>query len=148
MAADARSNTKTWLATYINNANLTEDDNTTQVNYVLMYAYPDYPLVYEFQVVDLLFLIETPNSTPLLGSSPYAYGYEEHVPIVVCCVDKVNITGTKLRWKAIRELRRITETYPLGSRRSLDEERPFDERLGSTILHQQRVILNYRRDTT
>ena len=53
----------------------------------------------------------------------YAYGYEEDVPIEIYCIDKSGITGTKLMWKAERELRHVAETYPEGSRRNLIRRR-------------------------
>lgn len=148
---DPRKQTKIYLETYVSSLAITKDDDSEAV-FAVMYADPDYPLVEEFKAdadpVDLLFLIETPDSSPLPDDSQTAYGYEEHVPIIVACVDKEGVTGTKLRWKAVRELRRITQAHPSGSQRSLEEERPFDEHLGSTILYQQRVILNYQRSAS
>jgi hypothetical protein len=152
MAEDARYRTKVWLDTYITKANLTKDDDSTQVRFRVMYANPDYPFKKDFKhfadPTDLFFIIDTPNSTAMPGHDQYPIGYEEHVPIEVACIDKTGITGTLLRWKAVKELRKVAEDNPFGSQRSLEEERPNDKRLGSLTVYSQRVILNYRRDTT
>lgn len=148
MVADARSNTKLYFDTYLVETNLTRDNGSDLVTYAVMYTNPDYPLVKEFETVDLLFLIGDPNSTPLIGHDQTPYGYEEHVPIETACIDKTGISGTLLRWKASAELRRITETYPTGSQRSLDQETPNEYNLGSTTVFSQKFVLNYRRATT
>ena len=155
MSADPRTNTKTFLehATKgLDNENLTKDDGTTEVDFAVRFAGADYNIKREFHTntkpVDLLFDIEMPNSTPLPGHDLTPYNYMEHVPIIISCVDRIGITATKLLWKAVAELRRITRLYPTGSQRLIEEERPTTERLGSTILHSQRVVLSYRRCTT
>lgn len=153
MAEDARYRTRVYLThatTGLNNANLTKDDGSTQVNFIVAYGYPDYPLLKVFKTkgVDLIFSIGEPNASPILGHNQTPYGYEEHVPIETYCIDKPGITGTKLKWKAEKELRRITETYPTGSQRVLSDRRDNDKRLGSTILYSTQFILNYRRGTT
>jgi len=153
LVSDARSQTKTYLTTYLRNAQLTKDDDATQVSFAIIYANPDYRLTLEFYApydpVDLLYVIGTPNSTPLMDPvTQKPYGYEEHVPIEIVCIDKTGITGTKLRWKAEAELRYVTETYPTGSLRSLERMGDNDQNLGSTILYSAKYILNYRRDPT
>lgn len=150
MAEDARYRTKYYLESYIVNANLTKDDDATQISFIVAFGNPDYPITKVFLTkgVDLVYSIGEPTSEPLLGADQTAYGYTEHVPIRTFCIDKTGITGTKLKWKAERELRRITETYPLGSQRSLERRGDNDKRLGSTILYSTEFILNYRRDIT
>jgi len=154
MPADARVNTKTYLETYLTAANLTKDDDSTKAKYEVIYTEPDYPFAKELNALptecslDMLFLIGVPTSKPLMGPDRKPYAYEEHVPITTVCVDKTGITGTLLQWKANLELRSITETYPTGSQRKLDEERPNKQNLGSTILHSQKFTLNYVRLTT
>jgi hypothetical protein len=150
MVSDARSRTKVYLDKYLNGSNLTKDDGSS-ASFVVMYANPDYPMVLEFKSpsnVDLIFAIGEPNSTPMIDSDKSPYGYEEHIPIRICCIDKTGITGTKLKWKAEAELRRVTEVYFLGSLRTMETSRPEDQRLGSTILYSRDFVLNYRRDTT
>lgn len=152
MVDDARQRTKEYLDTYLSNGNLTEDDGTTQVKFAVIWENPPYPIEREFRgspAVDLLFVVGTPNSSPMMDPvSQVAYGYEEHVPIITQCIDKTGITGTLLRWKACQELRRIIKAYPTGSHRALKEERPSEQHLGSIIVHAQRLVMNYRRDTT
>lgn len=152
MVSDARTQTKTYLDTYLRNAQLTKDDGSTQVTFITQFKDPDYPLSRVFKNpknVDLIFSIGIPNSTPMMDPLTKApYGYEEHVPIITSCIDKSGITGTKLLWKAVAEMRYIAETYPEGSQRTIKSQNPAPVNLGSTIIHQQKHIMNYRRDTT
>lgn len=156
MVEDARARTRDYLlgetnpSTALLPANLTKDDGTTLAKYIVAYGNPDYPItrVFKDKRVDLVFSIGEPESTPLMGHDQYAYGYEEHVPIRTYCIDKTGITGTKLKWKAEAELRRITENYPTGSLHGLERRGDRDERLGSTILYSTEFILSYKRDTT
>jgi len=139
---DARYRTKVYLETYLSDSALP--------NYIVAYGNPDYPItrVFKEKGIDVVFSIGEPNSTPLMGHDQTPYGYEEHIPITIFCIDKSNITGTKLKWQAETELRRVLETYPLGSLRSLERRRDNDTRLGSTILYSTELILNYRRSTS
>ncbi len=141
---DARYRTVDYLTdstTGLNSANLP--------NYIIAYGYPDYPMVKVFKTkgVDLVFSIGEPNSSPLMDCDQSPYGYEEHVPITIFCIDKDNITGTKLKWQAETELRRICEDYPTGSLRSFERRRDNDQRLGSTILYSTEYMLSYTRGT-
>lgn len=148
MVSDARSNTKTYWDTHVRNSQLTKDDDYTQAGFAILYEEVNYPLVKEFRgvpSVDLLLLVGIPVSTPFYGHDVKAYGYRERVPTMICCIDKTGITGTKLLWKTVAELRYVTENYPEGSLRSLEVMEPTTRNLGGVILHQQRVILDYRR---
>lgn len=150
MVQDARQRTKVYLDAYLDNSNLTKDDDTSEVNYLVAFGYPDYPILKVFHTkrIDLIFSIGDPESTALLGYDLEPYGYHERVPIKTFCVDKPGITGTKLRWKAEAELRRVAKEYPEGSQRSVERMRDNDQRLGSTILYSREFILDYKRDTT
>lgn len=143
MAEDARYRTKYYLDDKLDNANLTEDDDATEVSFIVAYADPNYPLVrvFEEKWIDLIFCVGTPESVAL----PVGAGYEEHVPITVWCIDKTGITGTKLRWKAEAELRRVAETYPSGSLRTLNRLSDNKQNLGSTILYSVNYIMRYTR---
>lgn len=148
MVTDARSSTKTWVDTYYQEGNAMRDDGLVPASKMCMYAYPNYPLELEFNIVDVLILIGEPETTPLMDFDRTPYGYEEHVPIIVATIDKTGITGTKLKWLAEAELRRIAETYPTGSVRSFVRRRDVDQRLGSTVIYMTEWSLKYRRDTT
>lgn len=140
---DARYRTKVYLETYLRNAYLP--------NFIVVYGLPDYPLVRVFKEkgVDLCFAIFDPEpSKAIPDSDHYPIGYEEHVPIETYCINKDDIDGAKLQWQASSELRYITENYPEGSLRSLDEMRPNRKDLGSTPLFSQRFVMNYQRDLT
>ena len=142
---DARYRTKIYLETYLVPTNLTKDDDVTLVEYVVMYANPPYPLIKEFKAssapVDLVYCVSTAETEAL----PLGVGYIENVPITIWCVDKPGITGTKLRWKAEVELRRVTETHPSGSLRSLSRVRDNEQNLGGIILYSITYILRYKR---
>jgi hypothetical protein len=143
LVEDARQRTKTYLETWLLNANLTKDDNAAQVTFIVSYADADYPLarIFTDKAVDLIFCVGTPDSTAL----PVGVGYEENVPITTWCINKVGITGTKLRWKAEAELRRIVETQPTGSLRTLQRLSNNEKSLGSTVLYSTEYVLRYKR---
>lgn len=124
--------------------------SSTQVSFIVAYGNPDYPILKVFieKAVDLVFSIGEPESEALLGGDKYPYGYKEHVPIHTFCINKTGITGTELKGKAEQELRRLTETYPLGSLRSLEKLRDNDKNLGSTILYSREHMMSYTRNLT
>ena len=150
MVDDARLRTKVYLETWLNNANLMKDNDTSQVAFIVAYGNPDYPLtqIFNDKNVDLVFSIGDPDSEAIADSDHYPIGYKETVPIIIFCVDKTGITGAKLRWKAEAELRRVIEQHPEGSQRSLEKIRDNDKNLGSTILYSREFALKYVRDTT
>jgi len=143
LSEDARYRTRVLLNTYLTASNLTQDDDSTLAKYITVFGKPDYPLtrVFKDKGVDLIFCVDTPESEAL----PVGVGYLENVPITIWCIDKTGITGTKLRWKAERELRRICETYPLGSLRTLTRLSDNEENLGSTTLYSVSYIMRYKR---
>lgn len=147
MSEDARYRIKVWLETYVNDVNLTKDDDSTYIEWIVAFGYPDYSLIHVFKekCIDLIFSISDPDTEPLRDADQIIRNYREHVPITIWCIDKTGITGTKLRWKAERELRRIAETHPEGSQRNLMRMRDNDKRLGSTILYSRELILDYVR---
>jgi hypothetical protein len=147
---DARFRTKDWLDTYLLNANLTKDDDVTQVVFIVAFGYPDYPLSRVFfdpKNVDLVYAVLKARSRPLFGASTTPWGYEETVPIDIRCVSKEFITGTKLMDKGEIELRRAAEANPLGSRRALSDGRDVTEML-STPIYGVQVDMSYRRNLT
>jgi len=142
---DARYRTKVYLQTHISNSYLTKDDDNTQVSFTVMFANPNYLIELEFYAasnpVDLIFCIGTPDSVAL----PVGVGYIENMPITIWTIDKTGITGTKLRWKAERELRRICEDYPHGSLRTWDRLSDNEQHLGGTVLYSVNYIMRYKR---
>jgi len=141
---DARHRTKVYLEEHVNNANLTEDDDSTTVKFIVAYAFPDYPWLRVFQDknVSLVFGVGTPETEPL----PVGVGYIEKVPVTVWCINKAGISGTKLRWKAEAELRRICETYPAGGSLFTWQRLGDNEKnLGSTVLYSVEYVMRYKR---
>jgi len=149
---DARQRTKTYLETYILNANLTKDDDLSTVSWIVAFGLPDYPLsrVFKDKAVDLIFSVNTANMKAVRDFRQYPYCYEEVIPIEIFCVNKTGppaITGTKLRWKAEAELRRISEAYPLASVRWISRVSDNEKKLGSQTLFSVKYELGYIRPT-
>jgi hypothetical protein len=146
---DARQRTRTYLATYILDANLTHDDDLTQAAWISAFGLPDYPLsrVFKDKAVDLVFSVGTASAKAVRDFRQYPYAYEEIVPIEIFAVDKTGITGTKLRWKAEAELRRISEAYPLASVRWITRVSDNEKKLGSQTLYSVKYELGYIRPT-
>ena len=139
---DAKYRTKVYLEQHLSSLALPK--------FIVAYGEPDYPITQVFKTknVDLAFCIGDPNSEPIIDSNHYVIGYKENVPITPCCIDKTNITGVKLLQQARTELRRIIETYPLGSLRLPSSEKPQTQILGSTTLYKFTCYLDYERDKT
>lgn len=138
---DARSRIKVYLETYLSPSMITNDDGSP-VTFAVIYANPNYPIQLEFLTVALLFCIDTPDSVAL----PVGVGYIENVPITIWCIDKTGITGTKLRWKAEAELRRVVEEHPAGwSLYTWQRLSDNEQNLGSTILYSVEYVLRYKR---
>ena len=151
MVYDARNRTKVFLDTYLTAGNMLEDDDATPAAFIVHFSDPPYPLKLVFfgsKNIDIIFSVDTPTTTPKLDWDGYIIGYRETVPIHIFTVDKTGITGTELRWKAEAELRRIVETYPMGSYRSLDRVAKNDKWMGGWILHSVTYNLTYERDKT
>ena len=149
-AQDARYRTRVYLSTYLDAPSLTKDDDVSLAPYTVIFAKPNYPIIKEFIDLanDIIFFVGEPVSEPLLNTDQVPYGYEEHVPITIMTVDKPDCTGTKLKWKAEAEIRRICETYPTGSQRSLEKREGEDLLIGRVVAYQTILIMSYRRNTT
>ena len=146
---DARQRTKVYLETYILDANITKDNDLTQATWKVFFGFPDYPLsrIFKDKAVDLVFCVDTATSKSMRDFRQYPYAYDEVVPIEIFAVDKTGITGTKLRWKAEAELRRITEAYPLASIRWIVRGQENQKNLGSQTLYSVKYELGYIRPT-
>jgi hypothetical protein len=148
MIEDPRSKTKYYLEYYDAPANITKDDGTTQASYIYQFEKPPYPLKRVFfdpKNKDGIYTIGTPDSDAVLDWKHEAYAYDEKVPITIDAVTKHGINGDRLRWKMEAELRRIVETYPLGSIRSLTHMTPLARDMGIFKLHTVTYNLRYKR---
>ena len=147
---DARYRTKVYIETYWTAANA-EDDVGAALTIRPMYANVPYPLsleLYNGSTNDVLILLGKAKTTPLLGHDHSPIGYNEQVPITIGAIDKTAVTADKAVTQCETELRRILETYPLGSVRTLDQTRETTEILGSSTLYQIEYLMNYHRDKT
>jgi len=144
---DPRYRTKTWLDTYLTAGNLLENDGFTNATYITCWAKPPYPMpkVYVTKDVDLCFAIGRGNSSPIIDSNHYTIGYNEKISIYPTAIDKTGISGDNLMWQGERELRRVAETYPLGSLRNYETMQPQTQSLGSTTLYTVECVLSYKR---
>jgi len=140
---DPRQRGKTWMDTYLDADALTENDDSTPVTFITCWANPPYPIskVLLSKGVDLVYTVAVPDTEPL----PLGVGYIENTPIAIYTVDKTNILGEKLRWKAENELRRIAREHPLGSLRTVSRVREATQNLGSTTLYSVTLNLRYKR---
>jgi len=152
MAEDARYRTKVFCDTYLTAANILKDDAASQAAFAVIFKEPPYPILKEFYAdstpVNALLCIGEPRSTALLDTDQAPYGYEEHVPIEIKCVDKIGVTGTKLKWTVEAELRRICENNPTGSYRYLEVIDAGDEDIDGTRLYGISTVMSYVRDMT
>jgi hypothetical protein len=135
---------------HLDATHLLENDGVTQATSIVCWADPPYPIktVFVTKGVDLVYSIGKGTSAPLIGGDKYAYGYKEKVPITVQAIDKTGISGLNLMWQGERELRRVVETYPLGSLRNLETATPKTQSLGSTILYSVECVMDYQRNLT
>lgn len=149
---DPRYNTKDFIDTYIRDAQLTKDNDSTQASWACIWANPSYPLAEEYRAasspVQGLYVLDQANSTPLLSYDQVPRGYEERVPIHICTVDSTACTGTILQWKMEAELRYACEQNPTGSQRGLERRAVRDRDIGSMWLYDTEFTLNYRRNIT
>jgi hypothetical protein len=146
----AQKRTKVWIDTYWTASNVTKDDGSTPASTIDAYDWPDYPLTRVFidKAVDGIISVGQQSSKAIVDTDHFPVGYDETVPITLCAIDKAGITGIKLLGKMEAELRRIHETYPLGSLRRFTGETPKTTRIGSFFLFAIEYQLNYRRDVT
>jgi hypothetical protein len=117
---------------------------------MIAFGWPNYPLVkvFEDKMVDLIFSIGDPISTPILNADKTVGAYSEVVPVTVACMDKIGLTATLLKWKAEAELRSVCESNPLGSVRTMTDRKPLTERIGSSVIYKLSYNIRYRRYIT
>lgn len=141
---------KTYLDTFIDNANLTTDDGGTEVKFITPFSFPPFPLIKVFldKPVDFIIAVGVETSEAKIDYDQTVYGYKEAVPLHVRAIDKEGITAVKLLEKAKVELRSVLETYPTGSQRSMLREEEATKRLGTTTIYGFDMTVNYDRDTT
>jgi hypothetical protein len=150
---DPRERTKVYIDTYVRDAQITKDNDSTQAAWACIFSDLPYPLTQEFRAasspVQGLYVVEMPNSTPMMDVVTQApYGYTERVPIHIVTIDSTGCTGTALNWKMEAELRYVCEQNPKGSYRLPYSSQKLDRELGGMWLYDRLFILIYERDTT
>lgn len=145
---DARKQIRTFLTAGLNDDNITRDDGSKKAPFCVIYTDPPYPIIKEFQAsnspADGLYAVGAPESVPLLGHDQTPYGYEERVPIFIFTIDKVGVSGSKLRWMMEVELKRVCETYRIGSLQTLKSWADNTKRLKNTILYSAEFVFSYK----
>ncbi|UCE16288.1 MAG: hypothetical protein JSV12_01340 [Candidatus Bathyarchaeota archaeon] len=152
MVDDARSQVRTFLTTHLTAPNIVRDDGSTEALHSVIYLNPDYDIIKEeFRVfsnpLDGLYAIGEPQREPMYDIDQTIYGYNEHVPIFIYTIDKVGVTGTKLKRRMEVELWRVCEAHRIGNQLIPRLERRGDthEQRGSTIVYSTEFVLNYAR---
>lgn len=149
---DPRNRTKTYIDTYIRDAQVTKDNDSTQALWACIFSEPPYPTVQEFRAASNpvfgLYVVEMPESTALIGHDQVPGRYLENVPIHIMTVDSTACTGTALQWKMEAELRYVCDTYPEGSQRKLNFSRKLDRVVGGEMLYDRLFNMSYMRGIT
>jgi len=149
---DPRHRTKDYLDTYFTSLPivLLENDGVTPATHTVCWANPPYPIktVFMTKGIDLVYSIDRQTSIPELGHDKYPTHYKEKVPIYVQAIDKTGISGHNLMWQGERQLRRVTEAYPLGSLRNIETVEFAPQVLGSTTLYSVKCVMDYTRNLT
>ena len=149
---DARQKVKEYLDLRITPANLTKDDGVTLASTVNMFELKMYHMRYEFRAaaspVQGIYAIGEADSEPKFSGSPSPYGYIENVPIHTLTIDSEGCGGELLQRKMLNELRRVVETYEIGSHTNLLRGGDYSRSLGSMWLYDKKWILKYERGLT
>ena len=148
MVEDARQRNITWWNAHDVPANITKDDDATAASTINQFEKPPYQLeriYYGTKNVDGIQTWITTTAEPLHDWKHETYAYNENQPILLTAVTKQGITGDKLRWKMETELRRIEETYPLGSVRNMRRSAPVEMDMGTFKQFAVRYDMSYKR---
>lgn len=149
---DPRKRTKVFIDTYIRDAQVTKDDDSTQATWACIFNDPPYHLSHEFRAastpVQGLYVNGMPESIPWMDVDQVPCRYEENVPIHICTVNSTACTGTALQWKMEAELRYQCEQQPTGSQRALNRRSDLSRDLGGMWLYDTLFTLSYVRDIT
>lgn len=150
---DPRKEIRALLTTNLSKTNMLKN-NDFEAAYCVIYTGPPYDIVKEFRAsnspVDGVFAIGEPYIKPLFSGSQTPWGHEIRVPIFIFTIDKVGVTGTKLKWVMEAELRRVSETFHVahGAHMQLEKHGDRDKRRGSIVLHSTEYILRYERSVS
>lgn len=148
-SADPRKQIKTFIDGKLRSAQITKDNDSTQATWACIFSEPPYPFHQEFRAASSpvfgLYVVEMPNSTPMMDYDLAAYAYTEHVPVHIVTVDSTACTGTALNWKMEEELRYALEQNPTGSYYLPRESAKLDHIMGGMLLYDRLFTLTYER---
>lgn len=151
-ASDSRYRTKVWMDARLRAAQLTKDNDSDTVDFAVIFNQSDAFIEREFRhsttPVQLLYVIDEPNDTPLRSGDQIIRNYEAHVPIHIMTINSTGCSGDALKHKALAELQYICENYSTGSQRNLSERRKLDRDLGGMQLFDTVYELSYVRSAS
>lgn len=150
LKTDPRSRHKTWLATYLNAANMKLDNGTTNASTIIAFDHPPYdcPLTQLFltKAVDGIFSVGKEPAEALYTYDHYPYAFIESVPITCMAVNKSGLTASNLVEQMEQEIRHVATDHPLGSVRSVETIRHLTpENIGGAQLCSSTVVIRYKR---
>jgi hypothetical protein len=149
---DPRTSIKTLLAAQITDANLTRDDDATELSWISVFGPYEEHLTRVFfdKSVDLIFVIDDAvRVTTTLGVS-----HVGEYPVTPYAIDKYDSSGTRIitatlvLWKATEELRRVFLENPWGSLRTLTEDRAEPHDFGGTKVWSKPCLIEYKTYST
>lgn len=124
-----------------------KDDGTTPATWLSCWAGFDYPLsallLSTGKNLDGIYAIGQGTSTPHLRYDHKPYAYTDEIPITIYVADKTGITGENINNQMAMELRRIIETLPTPSLRTLNNGKP--EKVGIAPIYAYTYMLSYKR---
>lgn len=153
MVDDPRYRIKVFLDTYLTAANMLKPDGVTPLAFHVMYDAPDISYIWLFNGLsnDMLFTIGTPvTAADAIDWDATGIGYTHKVPITIATASSETVNGDKAIWQGNAELRRVIETYPIGtgSFRLINQIVGDPEPMGAWTLHKIKYTLLYQVDTT
>ena len=150
--SDPRATIKTLLSEEVINANLTKDDDATELAWHVLYEpnLADLPALFHDKKIDLFFGIKDagPCSTRYSCSHTGLYGVTPYAIDKFDSGGKRVITATVVLWKALKELRRVFKANPWGSLRNLVDDKIEVHDFGDTQVWSKPCQIEYKTYTS
>jgi len=149
--ADPRERIKTFLATYLVVANITNDAGAAATVHIRFGDNKIYLLKLEFYGTknnDVVFTIEPPESEAIFDHDGQIIGYNEKVPVYIYAINKTGITADKILWKAEQQLRYALEQNWLGSFFGFNSSKQVLQDAFDPRLYCIKTVVTYERDVS
>jgi hypothetical protein len=147
LVTDVTYRNKYWLDYYIAAGNIKKDNGSTNADWGILSAYPDYSLMREFidSGVDAIGYVEAVSCKAVAEYRHIPYYFDESVTIKLCAIDKPTVTAKNVLEQFYKEIQHVATDHPIGSIRSIDATAYKTEDLGGTTLWSTTVTLRYMR---